>query len=190
MTTPIGNPAGLSSVTTAPIHPVSCIRVTGVGSHEIVPYQAAVDTYASAYAVLLIANIFNTIDRLKYQTLLKNIDNYFKNAISVLKSNNNPLHSNNTRLQSEAQHILNEIAEITGNTAAPAAVAPAAVAPAAAPTLDKNFLLKASDILFNIAQLLAPPTLPQSKPIKGGRRKRNTRHKHRKNKNKTRVGHR
>ena len=190
-----------------PIHPAACIKITGEGTsgdgtsgdgtYKIVPYQAAVDTYADAYTVLHIAIDFDTISsNSDKQTLLHNISNYFNNAIRALQSTKNAKlqPTNNATLLKNATKILSDITTLSSNPV-PAAAATAAAAPAAAAAtaLDKKFLLKASDILFNIAQVLAPPTnVPKTTGgiKKGGRRKRNTRHKHRKNKNKTRVGRR
>ena len=174
-----------------PIHPAACIKITGEGTsgdgtYKIVPYQMAVDIYVYAYTILHDIYEFDKLANSDKQTLLQNINNYFNNAIRALPP------TKNATLLTTAKQILTDITTLISSPvpAAAAAATAATAAPAVAPTLDKKFLLKASDILFNIARLLAPPTLPQSKPIKGGRRKRNTRHKHRKNKNKTRVGRR
>ena len=177
-----------------PVHAASCIKITGDGTsgdgtYKIVPYQMAVDIYVYAYTILHDIYEIDNLDNSAKQPLLQNIHNYFNNAIRALHP------TKNAALLTTATQILTDIntlisSPVPAAAAAATAATAATAAPAAAPVLDKNFLLNASDILFNIAQLLAPPTLPQSNPIKGGRRKRNTRHKHRKNKNKTRVGRR
>ena len=179
MTTPNGNPAAAAAA--GSVRVASCIKITGNGTYEIVPYQTAVDIYADANDTLIYALSDDVESNTEY---LNNASTYLKGAIAALASNiSNPTTTTQTNLQTAAQTAINEIDSII-NPVAPTA------APAAAPAAKtkKVMLTNIGIILIDIAKILAPPTVRLSKS--GGRRKRNTRHKHRKNKNKTRVGRR
>ena len=178
MATPNGNPEAAAG----PIRAASCIKITGNGTYEIVPYQTAVDIYADANDTLISALNDDVENNIKY---LNNAKTYLNSAIAALASNiSNPPTAAQTDVQTAAQTAINDVDSIITPAAAPTA-APAA--PTAAKT-KQVMLTDIGIILIGIAKILAPPTVRIS--ISGGRRKRNTRHKHRKNKNKTRVGRR
>ena len=183
MATPTGNSAAAAAAAAGSVRAASCIKITGNGTYEIVPYQTAVDIYADANDTLITALEDNVEIN---NTYLQNAKTYLESAIVALESNiSNPPTDVQTTVKNAAKTAINEVDSIINPAAPPAAPAPAD--PAAAKTR-QVMLTEIGRILIGIAKILAPPTVRIS--ISGGRRKRNTRHKHRKNKNKTRVGRR